>query len=134
VNEVGASVGGEELKPGAIVFRENAQPDFTRGERLSTQDVSTNSVDRAARGCAGKNAAASQKNAGSNRMKTVAKYLRHADECEALAKGSTTAEERDMISNMARTWRMLAERRRKMLAMREEEVVAPTKSTKKKSD
>jgi hypothetical protein len=37
VNEVGASVGGEELKPGAIVFRENAQPDFTRGERLSSR-------------------------------------------------------------------------------------------------
>jgi hypothetical protein len=67
-------------------------------------------------------------------MNTVAEYLRHADECEALAEGSTTAEERDMISNMARTWRMLAEHRRKMLAMRDEEVVAPTKSTKTKSD
>jgi hypothetical protein len=71
---------------------------------------------------------------GINRVKTVAEYIRHAEECEALARGSATPDERDMIFNMARTWRMLAERRLKMLAMRDEEVVAPTKSTKTEVD
>ena len=48
-------------------------------------------------------------------MKSVEEYLRHADECEALASRTMTEEERDMIRQMANTWRMLAERRMKAL-------------------
>jgi hypothetical protein len=49
-------------------------------------------------------------------MKTVHEYIRHADECEALAKKTTSPEQREMISRMAETWRMLAEQRRSRLA------------------
>ena len=65
-------------------------------------------------------------------MKTVEEYLRHAGECEALANGSTSPEEREMINDMARTWRMLADRRKKMLAMRETHMAPRLKSKKNK--
>jgi hypothetical protein len=42
-------------------------------------------------------------------MRTVAEYRRHAEECEALAKTAKSPEEREMIAEMADTWRMLAE-------------------------
>jgi len=48
-------------------------------------------------------------------MKTISEYRRHAEECDALAKRAKTTEERDMISKMAETWRMLADRREKLL-------------------
>ncbi len=41
-------------------------------------------------------------------MKAVEDCLRHADECEALAKTATSDEQRQMIAKMASTWRMLA--------------------------
>ncbi|HEX9466341.1 MAG TPA: hypothetical protein VGB82_27400 [Alphaproteobacteria bacterium] len=45
-------------------------------------------------------------------MKTVQDYLQH----EALARKSTSPEQRKLIAHMAETWRMLAEQRRKKLA------------------
>lgn len=48
-------------------------------------------------------------------MKTVHEYIRHAEECEALAKKTTSPEQREMFSKMAETWRMLAEQRRQRL-------------------
>jgi hypothetical protein len=48
-------------------------------------------------------------------MKTVYDYLRHADECEALAKTSISEEQRLMILKMAETWRMLADQRERHL-------------------
>jgi hypothetical protein len=38
-------------------------------------------------------------------MKTVQEYLRHADECDALAAKATSPEQREMIIQMAHTWR-----------------------------
>ena len=55
---------------------------------------------------------------GSESVKTVEQYLRHAAECDLLLQGSRTDTEREMIRNMAETWRMLAEGRRKMLEQR----------------
>lgn len=52
-------------------------------------------------------------------MKTVAEYRRHAEECEVLAKRAKTAEEREMIANMAETWRLLADQREKLISRRE---------------
>jgi hypothetical protein len=52
-------------------------------------------------------------------MKTVREYLRHAEECEALAHGKMTPWEHEIIRELAETWRMLAEHRRKNLAIRE---------------
>jgi hypothetical protein len=46
-------------------------------------------------------------------------YLKHATACDALLRGQLTAEERALIAEMAKTWRSLAENRRKMLKMRE---------------
>jgi hypothetical protein len=48
-------------------------------------------------------------------MKQVQEYLRHAEECEAMARKATSAEQREMIAKMAETWRMLAEQRRAKL-------------------
>jgi hypothetical protein len=48
-------------------------------------------------------------------MKTVADYLRHAEECEALAAKAGSAEQRAMIANMAATWRLLARQREKYI-------------------
>jgi len=49
-------------------------------------------------------------------VKTVLDYLKHADDCEALARKATSAEQREMIAKMAETWRMLAAQRQKKLA------------------
>ena len=49
-------------------------------------------------------------------MKTVEEYLRHADECDALAKTAISPEQREQIEGMAATWRMLADQRRAKLA------------------
>ena len=48
-------------------------------------------------------------------MKTVAEYLQHAKECDALAQRAKTTEERTMIAGMAETWRMLARQREQHL-------------------
>jgi hypothetical protein len=48
-------------------------------------------------------------------MKTVQEYLRHAEECDALARKATSEEQRDQIVKMAQTWRMLGEERRQKL-------------------
>lgn len=53
-------------------------------------------------------------------MDVVENYLRHAEECKALARGNVTREEREMIESLADTWRTLAERRKQMLAMRDQ--------------
>ena len=49
-------------------------------------------------------------------MRTTEEYLRHAEECEALARTAISPEQREQIEQMAATWRMLAEQRRKKLA------------------
>jgi DnaJ-domain-containing protein 1 len=64
-------------------------------------------------------------------MKSVEEYLRHAMECEALARGNMSDEERQMLMSMADTWRMLAKRREQMLAMRRNEGSEPAKKPKK---
>jgi hypothetical protein len=46
-------------------------------------------------------------------MKTIEQYLRHADECEALARKAVTSEERKALHDMAAAWRTLAETRKK---------------------
>ena len=48
-------------------------------------------------------------------MKTIEEYLRHAEECEALAAKAASASERQAIAKMAETWRMLAEQRAKRI-------------------
>lgn len=52
---------------------------------------------------------------GGNRLKKVSEYLRHAEECEALARAARNPEEREMIAQMAETWRGLAEARERKL-------------------
>jgi hypothetical protein len=49
-------------------------------------------------------------------MKIIKEYLRHAAECEALAEKAISPEQREMIDQMAQTWRMLAALREKKLA------------------
>ncbi len=44
-------------------------------------------------------------------MKTLVEYLRHAAECEALARNATNEEERRLLTEMIKTWRSLAEQR-----------------------
>jgi hypothetical protein len=41
-------------------------------------------------------------------MKKIEDYRQHADECRSLANRSRSAEERDMLLNMAQTWDSLA--------------------------
>jgi hypothetical protein len=48
-------------------------------------------------------------------MKTVQDYLRHADECDRLARNAISEEQRQMILHMADTWRMLADTRRRVI-------------------
>jgi hypothetical protein len=45
----------------------------------------------------------------------VAEYLRHAEECEALARTATSSDQRRMIEEMAETWRILARQREEIL-------------------
>jgi hypothetical protein len=61
-------------------------------------------------------------------MKAVREYRRHADECDALARRAKTTEEREMIANMAATWRMLADQRKAMLLKRAREREAALQS------
>jgi len=49
-------------------------------------------------------------------MKTIEEYLRHAEECDALAKSAISPAHRQQIEEMAAIWRTLAEQRRKKLA------------------
>jgi hypothetical protein len=49
-------------------------------------------------------------------VKKISEYLRHAEECEALARAARNPEERVMITEMAETWRGLAEARKRKLA------------------
>ena len=44
-------------------------------------------------------------------MKTASEYLRHAEECRALAAQMTTSEQREQLLNMAEMWEQLAEDR-----------------------
>lgn len=45
-------------------------------------------------------------------MKAVEDYLRHAEECEALAAKAALPEQREAILEMARIWRELATQRK----------------------
>jgi hypothetical protein len=62
-------------------------------------------------------------------MRTVAQYRRHAEECEALAKTAKSPEEREMIANMADTWRMLADQRERLIQKRASGLPAITVQT-----
>jgi hypothetical protein len=48
-------------------------------------------------------------------VKAIQEYLRHAQECEQLAKTAISDEQRQMIAEMADTWRMLARERERHL-------------------
>ena len=48
-------------------------------------------------------------------MKSIEEYLRHANECRALASRARTPEERETILKMAATWEDLARWREKTL-------------------
>ena len=48
-------------------------------------------------------------------MKTVQEYLRHAHECEELARKVTDLEQRRIIAGMAETWRILAAKRQRQV-------------------
>jgi hypothetical protein len=52
-------------------------------------------------------------------LKAVNQYLRHAEECEALARTAISEEQRQMIIKMAQTWRMLAKQRERHLLSKE---------------
>ncbi len=58
-------------------------------------------------------------------MHTVESYLHHAAECDKLARSSHSAEQRKMIEDMARTWRMLADQRRRRIALEMADLVEP---------
>jgi hypothetical protein len=58
-------------------------------------------------------------------MKTTQDYLRHAEECDALARTAVSEEQRQMIVKMAETWRLLAaQRERHLLAQAKIEAIA----------
>jgi hypothetical protein len=48
-------------------------------------------------------------------MKTVEEYIRHAHECEDLARKVKDADQRRAIVQMAETWRSLAAQRQKQV-------------------
>jgi hypothetical protein len=48
-------------------------------------------------------------------VKAIQDYLRHAQECEQLAKTAISDEQRQMILKMAETWRLLARQRERHL-------------------
>lgn len=48
-------------------------------------------------------------------MKTVEDYLRHAEACDRLARYAVSDEQRQMILQMADTWRMLADTRQRII-------------------
>ena len=56
------------------------------------------------------------------RMKTVREYLRHAEECDRLARNAVSEEQRQMILHMADTWRALADTRRRVILKADEPV------------
>jgi hypothetical protein len=57
-------------------------------------------------------------------MKTIHDYLRHAEECDLLAKTAVSEEQRQMIVKMAETWRLLAaQRERQKLAQAKIEAI-----------
>jgi hypothetical protein len=49
-------------------------------------------------------------------MKTTQDYLRHAEECEALALRALSDSERETLRTMAETWRLLAAERQRTIA------------------
>jgi hypothetical protein len=48
-------------------------------------------------------------------MKKVSEYRDHAEECRTLARRARSAEDRDMLLNMADTWDNLARAREKRM-------------------
>ena len=52
---------------------------------------------------------ANELSAKSKTMLKISDYLRHAEECEALAKSARTPEEAESLRQMAAPWRKLAE-------------------------
>lgn len=54
-------------------------------------------------------------------MKTVADYIRHAEECEMLAAAAISDHQRELILSIARTWRMLAGERKDIIERQSDE-------------
>ena len=48
-------------------------------------------------------------------MKAVKEYLRHAEECDLLARTAISDEQREQIVKMAQTWWLLAKQRERHL-------------------
>ena len=48
-------------------------------------------------------------------MRTVEEYVKHAEECRALAKHVPAGDAREQLLEMARTWEVLAQERRRAL-------------------
>jgi len=48
-------------------------------------------------------------------------FLKHAEECEKLARGTLSADQRKLVMGMADSWRMLAKQREKMIGRSKED-------------
>ncbi len=58
-------------------------------------------------------------------MKTASEYLRHAEECRALAAQMTTGEQREQLLEMAEVWERLAQERSDLVRKHPERVQGP---------
>jgi hypothetical protein len=56
-------------------------------------------------------------------MRKIDDYLKHAQECRTLARNMAPGEQRDQLLNMAETWELLAQERRRELEKRNAEGV-----------
>lgn len=50
-------------------------------------------------------------------MKAIAEYEKHAEECRALAKNMPAGDAREQLLEMAKTWTVLAEERKRALRL-----------------
>ena len=58
-------------------------------------------------------------------MRKIEDYIRHAQECRTLARTTAPSEHREQLLNMAQTWELLAQERRREL---EKQGVVPVSS------
>jgi hypothetical protein len=52
-------------------------------------------------------------------MRKIEDYKKHADECRAMARRTTVADQRELLLNMAQTWESLATERERETHLRE---------------
>jgi hypothetical protein len=55
-------------------------------------------------------------------MKKASEYLKHAEECRALARRMENGEQRDQLLKMAETWDQLAQQRAKTQPVEDERI------------